>query len=70
MIPVTRSKGYGLCLSKKTWDKLTPDQQKTVMEAARKVADEQVKLNRENLSKSYAGMAKSGVHVIEATPSW
>jgi len=57
-----------MCLSKKTWDKLTPEQQKIVMDAAKKAADEQVRLNRENVAKSYAGMAKSGVQVIEATP--
>ena len=57
-----------MCLSKKTWDKLTPDQQKIVMDAAKKAADEQVRLNRENVSKSYAAMAKSGVQVIDATP--
>ena len=34
----------------------------------RKAADEQVRLNRENVAKSYAAMAKSGVQVIEATP--
>ncbi len=60
--------GMQMCLSKKTWDKLTPDQQKIVTEAAKKAADEQVKLNRENVAKSYAAMAKDGVQVIEATP--
>ena len=60
--------GMQMCLSKKTWDKLTPEQQKIVMDAAGKAADEQVKLNRENVAKSYAAMAKSGVQVIEATP--
>lgn len=60
--------GMQMCLSKKTWDKLTPEQQKIVMDAAGKAADEQVKLNRENVAKSYAAMAKAGVQVIEATP--
>jgi len=57
-----------MCLSKKTWDKLTPEQQKIVMEAGAKAADEQVRLNRENVVTSYAGMAKAGVQVIDATP--
>lgn len=60
--------GMQMCLSKKTWDKLTPEQQKIVTDAAKKAADEQVKLNRENVAKSYAAMAKAGVQVIEATP--
>jgi len=60
--------GMQMCLSKKTWDKLTPEQQKIVSTAARKAADEQVRLNRENVAKSYAAMAKAGVQVIEATP--
>ena len=60
--------GMQMCLSKKTWDKLTPEQQKIVMDAAGKASDEQVRLNRENVAKSYAAMAKAGVQVIEATP--
>jgi len=60
--------GMQMCLSKKTWDKLTPDQQKIVAEAAKKAADEQVRVNRENVGKSYAAMAKAGVQVIEPTP--
>lgn len=57
-----------MCISKKAWDKLTPDQQKIVAAAAKKAADIQVKVNRENVSKNYAAMAKAGTQVIEPTP--
>lgn len=60
--------GLLICLSKKTWDKLTPEQQKVVSDVARKAADDQVRINRENVAASYEAMAKSGVQVIEATP--
>jgi len=60
--------GMEMCMSKKTWDKLTPDQQKIVAAAAKKAADIQVKVNRENVSKNYAAMAKAGTQVIEPTP--
>jgi tripartite ATP-independent transporter DctP family solute receptor len=57
-----------MCISKKTWDKLTPDQQKIVKDAAVACCDEQVKLNRENVSDRYAKMEKAGMQVIDATP--
>ncbi len=60
--------GMQMCLSKKTWDKLTPEQQKIVSEAAKKAADIQVKVNRENVVKCYADMAKAGMQVIEPAP--
>jgi len=57
-----------MCISKKTWAKLTPEQQKIVAEAAKKAADIQVKVNRENVIKNYAAMAAAGTQVIEPTP--
>ena len=60
--------GMHMCMSKKTWDKLTPEQQKIVADAAKTAADIQVKLNRENVIKSYAAMANAGMQVIEPTP--
>jgi TRAP-type transport system periplasmic protein len=60
--------GMQMCLSKKTWDKLTPEQQKIVAAAAKKAADIQVKVNRENVSKDYTAMANVGMQVIEPTP--
>lgn len=59
--------GMQMCLSKKTWDKLTAEQQKIVSDAAKKAADEQVRVNRENVIKSYAAMAKAGTQVIDPT---
>ena len=60
--------GMEMCLSARVWKKLTPEQQKIVAEAAKKAADIQVKLNRENVIKDYDAMAKAGVEVIEPTP--
>jgi tripartite ATP-independent transporter DctP family solute receptor len=57
-----------MCISKKTWDKLTPDQQKIVKDAAIACCDEQVKLNRENVADRYAKMTAAGMEVIDATP--
>lgn len=59
--------GMEMCMSKRTWSKLTPDQQKIVADAAKKAADIQVKLNRENVTKNYELMAKAGVDVREPT---
>ncbi len=60
--------GMQMCMSKRTWNKLTPEQQKIVTEAAKKAADIQVKVNRENVLKDYTEMAKTGVQVIEPPP--
>ncbi len=60
--------GMEMCMSKKTWDKLTPAQQKIVAEAAKKAADEQVKVNREHVAQRYAAMAKAGMQVIDPPP--
>lgn len=60
--------GMAMCLSEKTWRKLTPEQQQIVADAARKAADIQVRANRENVVKNYAAMAAAGTEVIDPTP--
>lgn len=57
-----------ICMSAKTWAKLTPEQQKIIADASKAAADNQVKLNRENVAKRYDAMAKAGMEIIEATP--
>jgi tripartite ATP-independent transporter DctP family solute receptor len=57
-----------MCISAKTWAKLTPDQQKIVKDAAIACAQEQVKLNRANVVDRYAKMTAAGMEVIDATP--
>jgi len=57
-----------VCISKKTWDKLSADQQKIVKDAAIAMADEQVKLNRANVADRFAKMTAAGMEVIDATP--
>lgn len=57
-----------MCMSSKTWAKLTPDQQKIVADASKAAAENQVKLNRANVAKRYDAMTKAGMEVIDATP--
>mgnify|MGYP000977353374 CR=1 FL=1 len=60
--------GMDICISQKTWDKLTPEQQKIVQTAATKAADMQVKQNRKDQDKFYKQLSDEGVQVIDATP--
>lgn len=57
-----------MCISQKVWDKMTPDQQQIVKEAAVACCDEQVKLNRANVADRFAKMEAAGVEVIDTTP--
>jgi tripartite ATP-independent transporter DctP family solute receptor len=57
-----------ICMSSKTWAKLTPDQQKIVADASKTAANNQVRINRENVAKRYDAMAKAGMEIIDATP--
>ncbi|KPB00960.1 TRAP transporter substrate-binding protein [Ahrensia marina] len=54
-----------LCMSKKTWDKLTPEQQKIVKEAGRKSADLQRELWAEREKASMEKVKAGGVEVNE-----
>ncbi|NPV91135.1 MAG: TRAP transporter substrate-binding protein [Firmicutes bacterium] len=60
--------GMEICISKKTWDKLTPDQQKVVKEAAQAAAKKQVELNRSDVAQFWKNMSDKGVEVIDASP--
>ena len=52
-----------LCISKKTWDTLTPEQQEIVMTAGRNSADVQRKLWQEREAASMAKVAEGGTIV-------
>jgi len=56
-----------LCISEKTWAKLSPEHQKILTEASKKAVAEQVKLNREDVKIFYQKMAEAGVEVTEAS---
>lgn len=54
--------------SKRTWEKLTPEQQGWVMESFKVMQAFERKTNRENEEKIIAKMKELGVEVIELTP--
>ena len=53
--------------SKQLWDKLSPDEQKTLQECAAVGRDEQRKVSRELSEQSLANLKKAGMQVNELT---
>jgi len=65
-VPLTNSNGAAL-ISKRMFNKLTPEQQKILKEQGRKYFDKLTKLSREDNQKSTEAILKSGVEKIQIT---
>lgn len=57
-----------LCVSEQTWQKLSPEHQRILTEAAQAAANLQVELNRADVEEFWTAMENQGVEVIEVTP--
>jgi tripartite ATP-independent transporter DctP family solute receptor len=56
-----------ILVSKKFWDKLSPEEQKILQEAASEARDYQRKVSREQAQKAVAGLQAAGMQVNELT---